>query len=247
MGYKNVFRRIEMKFLIDEDQKEKLMRRFEGLMREDGYGKSTVCNVYYDTPTFLLIRRSVEKPVYKEKLRLRSYGVANDESDVFIEIKKKYKSVVYKRRISSKYKDAVAYLEDESKHSDSQVGKEIDYMFEYYDSLSPRVFLSYKREAFYGIEDDDFRLTFDTDIRWRDYDLSLDKGVYGTPILEEGKVLLEVKSIGGVPLWLASFLSENHIYKTSFSKYGNAYAAILRNKTNTKAIKGDICYASNNV
>ena len=130
------------------------------------------------------------------------------------------------------------------------MGKEIDYMFELYEGLSPRVFLSYRREAFYGKEDPEFRVTFDTDILWRDHDLSLKAGVYGSRILEEGKVLLEVKSSGGIPLWLTSYLSENKIYKTSFSKYGNAYLSILsRNKrmrTNNNDIKGDILYASGN-
>lgn len=250
MGYRNIFRRVETKFIITEKQKEELMLLFSEYMTEDSYGKSTICNIYYDTPSFLLVRRSLEKPIYKEKLRLRSYGIADNNSDVFIEIKKKYRSVVYKRRISAKESDAVKYLESDKKCSDTQVGKEIDYMFELYEGLSPRVFLSYRREAFYGKDDPEFRVTFDTDILWRDHDLSLKAGVYGSRILEEGKVLLEVKSSGGIPLWLTSYLSESKIYKTSFSKYGNAYLSILsRNKrmrTNNNDIKGDTLYASGN-
>lgn len=248
MGYQNIFRRVETKFLITEEQRDKMKLLFPGRMVDDKYGKSDICNIYYDTPSYLLIRRSIEKPVYKEKLRVRSYGTATSESDVFIEIKKKYNSVVYKRRICAKEKAAEKYLASSEKNSASQVGKEIDYMFELYEGLSPRVFLSYRREAFYAADDSDFRVTFDTDILWRDYDLSLKSGIYGSPILDEGKVLLEVKSSVGIPLWLTAFLSENKIYKTSFSKYGNAYTDMLSEKNSLKnSNKGDICYASNNI
>jgi len=251
MEYRNIFRRVETKFLITEAQRDLLLSLFEGRMEEDEYGKSDICNIYYDTPDFLLIRRSVEKPVYKEKLRLRSYGIASAKSDVFIEIKKKYDSVVYKRRISAGEADAVAYLESEEKNSDTQVGREIDYMFELYRGLSPRVFITYKREAFYACGNGDFRVTFDTDILWRDYDLSLRKGIYGSPLLKEGEVLLEVKSSGGIPLWMVSFLSENKIYKTSFSKYGCAYGEMLLQKSELKEqnynkTRGVLCHASNN-
>lgn len=221
--FRSIFQRTEIKFLITNEQKNKLMQLFDGKMTEDKYGKSTICNIYYDTPSYLLIRRSIEKPIYKEKLRLRSYGTPNDETTVFIELKKKYRSVVYKRRISTTFSEAEAYLSSKDKHSDTQIGKEIDYMFTLYDSLSPKVFISYEREAFYSLTDPDLRMTFDTNILWRDTELSLRSGVYGTPLLPSETVLLEVKSARELPLWLVSFLSENRIFKTSFSKYGNVY------------------------
>lgn len=223
-NFRSIFQRTEIKFLITNEQKEKLMQLFEGKMTEDKYGKSTICNIYYDTDSYLLIRRSIEKPLYKEKLRLRSYGTPNDDSTVFIELKKKYDSVVYKRRISTSLSKAESYLSAENKHSNTQIGKEIDYMFTRYEGLSPKVFISYEREAFYSVDDPDLRMTFDTNILWRTTDLSLKKGVYGTSLLPSDRVLLEVKSAKNLPLWLTSFLSENRIFKTSFSKYGNVYA-----------------------
>lgn len=224
-NFRSIFQRTEIKFLITNEQKEKLMKLFEEKMTEDKYGKSTICNIYYDTDSYLLIRRSIEKPLYKEKLRLRSYGTPNNDSTVFIELKKKYDSVVYKRRISTSLSEAESYLSAENKHSNTQIGKEINYMFARYEGLSPKVFISYEREAFYSVDDPDLRMTFDTNILWRTTDLSLKNGVYGTSLLPNDRVLLEVKSAKNLPLWLTSFLSENRIFKTSFSKYGNVYVA----------------------
>ena len=213
----------------------KLMKQY---MNGDEYGKSTISNIYFDTPDYLLIRRSIEKPAYKEKLRVRSYGTASSESTVFVELKKKYDGVVYKRRLSISDEDALRWLVNGEQVCDGQIAKEINYFMKYYSPLSPKVFLSYEREAFYGKDDHDFRMTFDKNILWRDYDLTLTKGAYGTPILQDGQVLMEIKVAQAIPLWLVRFLSENKIYKTSFSKYGSAYKTILNDK-----ISGGLCYA----
>ena len=230
MSYQNIFKRYEIKYIITKEQQAALEKLMKGYMKADKYGKSTICNIYYDTPDYLLIRRSLEKPEYKEKLRVRSYGTAATDSTVFVELKKKYKSVVYKRRINMKENTAERFLIDRTEQPTSQIAKEIDYCFTRYQDLQPKVFLSYKRQAFYSKTDDNFRMTFDENILWRDYDLSLCSGVYGTHVLDKDKVLLEVKTAGAVPKWLTDFLSENKIYKTSFSKYGTAYKQILENK-----------------
>ena len=197
-------------------------------MTLDKYGRTTIRNLYYDTDTYLLIRRSIEKPAYKEKLRIRSYSRVDGDSAAFVELKKKYKSVVYKRRISLPYTDATAWLSREkhpAKHT--QIANEIDYFLDYYGSLHPTVFLSYVREAYYANDGSDFRVTFDDNILCRQEDLSLESEVYGTPILPEGKVLMEIKCSGGIPLWMTQVLSKEQIYKTSFSKYGTAYGMLI--------------------
>jgi hypothetical protein len=230
VDYKAIFKRYEIKYLLTATKAQELKKLMEGKMVGDAYGNSTICNLYFDTPDFLLIRRSIEKPVYKEKLRLRSYGVIKPDGKAFPELKKKYKSIVYKRRLEMTEREAMDFLTAEKKSPSSQIAKEIAYCFERYPSLAPRVFLSYERQAYYAKDDDDFRMTFDKNIVWRDYDLSLCKGVYGNHILNDGQVLLEVKTTSSLPLWLVKFLSANKIYKTSFSKYGEAYNQLIKQK-----------------
>ena len=222
-----IFKRYEMKYMLNRMQFEELKEEMEQYMIADEHGKSTICSLYFDTPTFLLIRRSLEKPVYKEKLRLRSYGVADADTIVFVELKKKYDSVVYKRRVGMKEADAERYLLQHEQVMDTQITREIDYCMTNYEKLAPSILLSYEREAYFGKGDHDFRVTFDQNILWRDYDLSLCKGIYGRPLLSEDQVLMEVKTAGGIPMWMVKFMSERNIYKTSFSKYGMAYTKIF--------------------
>lgn len=230
MSYQYVFKRYEIKYLISRKQKEQLLQSMQTYMQADAYGRSTIGNIYFDTSDFLLIRRSIEKPVYKEKLRLRSYGVATPDSPTFVELKKKYQSIVYKRRIEMPEQQAMRYLAGKESVADTQIAREINYTLTLYAPLQPIIFLSYEREAFYGRDDHAFRVTFDENILWRNTDLSLCKGIYGTPILQSDQVLMEIKTSTSIPLWMVTLLSENHMYKTSFSKYGNAYQAILAGK-----------------
>lgn len=237
MKNNNIFERYEMKYLITNRQRKIIMRAMQNRMKPDDYGKSTICNIYYDTPDYYLIRHSLDKPVYKEKLRVRSYGTVHGNGNVFVELKKKYKDVVYKRRISLPEREAMFYLgSDASGGLDGQIGSEIDYFRFFYRDLAPRVYISYDREAFYDRQDDSFRMTFDDNIMWRDYDLSLTKPPYGRMILPPNTSLLEVKTSGGIPLWLSSVMSENGIFKTSFSKYGRAYEAIVKNMSSRAAV-----------
>ncbi len=232
MEYQNVFKRYELKYLITKKQKEKLVEVMEPFMQADHFGRSTICNIYYDTPDYALIKRSLEGPVYKEKLRLRSYGRARKDGPVFIEIKKKYKGVVYKRRIAALEEEATAYLnKDIPLAHPCQISEELDYFKEFYKTLRPSMVISYEREAFFGKEDENFRMTFDENILWRDEDLSLCDEIGGTSILEPDRVLLEVKVSDAMPLWLAEFLSAEKIFKTSFSKYGSAYLQKQKGKT----------------
>ena len=241
MNDSNIFERYELKYLITKEQKEIILSCMEPYMKEDPYGRSTIRNVYFDLPDFLLIRRSFAKPVYKEKLRIRSYNAVSSAEPIFVELKKKYKSVVYKRRISLPERDAMRYLcQGAPLDTKSQISREIDYFLEFYKALSPTVFLSYDREAFYAAEDGDFRVTFDDNILWRNYDLSLTKSIYGFPLISSDLSLMEIKTGSAIPLWMVSILTSHQIYKTSFSKYGTAFQQIL---SGTVKQKGGELYA----
>lgn len=238
MNSQMVFQRYEIKYLLTRRQKEVILAAMEPYMAPDAYGRSTIRNIYYDTDNYRLVRRSLDQPVYKEKLRVRSYGTVEPGDKVFVELKKKYEGVVYKRRIHIPEKTAVDYLAGRRPVPEkSQITEEIDYFLRFYRTLEPKVFLSYEREAYYTREPGEFRVTFDENILWRETDLSLGKGVYGSPILKQGQTLMEIKTPGNIPLWMVKVLSEEEIRKTSFSKYGNAYTEIYNRE------KGELVYA----
>lgn len=229
MTYQTVFKRYELKYMITKEQKEKLLCVMKPYMRPDKYGRTTVRNIYFDTDNYRIIRESIEKPVYKEKLRIRSYKNGEDDDTVFVELKKKYKHVVYKRRLALPEKVAFDWLLGvHPLEKPTQISEEIDYFMEYYSSLHPAVFLSYEREAYFLKDDDNFRITFDENIFFRQNDISLDSDSGGVSLLPQDTILMEVKCSGGMPLWLAEFLSSQHIYKTSFSKYGTAYKNYIK-------------------
>lgn len=227
--YQAVFRRIEFKYLMDEAQTRAVEDAICAHMNLDRYGRTEMRNVYFDTPDWLLVRRSIEKPIYKEKLRLRSYGPPDGPSGrVYAEIKKKYDGIVYKRRIGLRLDEAERWLYDgEMPGEPSQIKREIDWIMHFYPGIGPAMNLDYERRAYYPPENDGFRITLDQEIYARTYDIGLDKPSGGTKVLPEGATLMEVKSPGGIPMWLTEILSELRLYKTSFSKYGNAYKDIV--------------------
>lgn len=218
-----VFNRCEKKYLLTMDQYEELLSKVGYRMKLDQYGEHTISNIYYDTYDNLLIRRSIEKPKYKEKLRLRSYGVPKMDTTVFLEIKKKYKGVVNKRRIALKLDEAYAYLNEGVRpEKDSQILREIDFMLGR-EKLIPALYLAYDRKAYFDEQDPEFRLTFDKNIRSRRDDVRLEDGDRGEPLLDRDKVLMESKIMGAVPYWFSAVMAELKIYPVSFSKYGNIY------------------------
>ena len=219
----NVFKRVEKKYLLSEDLYQKLFEKINNYITVDTYDFSTICNIYFDTDDYLLVNRSIEKPIYKEKVRLRSYGVPKKNSKVFLEIKKKYKGVVGKRRVSAPLKEFYTYF-DTCKYPnvDTQIMNEINYCFKFYN-LKPKVFLAYDRYSYKGKDDSNFRITFDKNIRSRTDNLYLENGDNGMLLLDKNCYIMEVKTLGAYPLWFARILSELNIYPTSFSKYGNVY------------------------
>ncbi|HIV18294.1 MAG TPA: polyphosphate polymerase domain-containing protein [Candidatus Merdivicinus intestinigallinarum] len=228
MAYQTIFKRYELKYLLTKAQKEKVLQEIRPYMALDQYGRTTIRNIYFDTESYRLVRRSLEAPAYKEKLRIRSYCRAAPDSTVFVELKKKYQKVVYKRRIALPEQAAMDWVAGRrSCPESSQIAAEVDYFLRYYGSLTPAVFLSYEREAFYSKDQSDFRVTFDDTILCRQKELSLGSEAYGLPVLPEGTALMEIKCSGGIPMWMAHILSQERLYKTSFSKYGTAYRTII--------------------
>lgn len=230
MDNNKVFARYELKFILSIEQFNKIKNIICKYMCKDKYFNTKIRNIFYDTPNYYLIRNSIEKPEYKEKIRLRTYKTIRYDEDVFVEIKKKYKKKVYKRREILPYNVARLFLEQKVIPNSLQITKEINYAINYYKELMPVIYLSYEREAYKGITDETFRVTFDRNIIWRDYNIDLTEEVYGEQLLSSDKVLMEVKTNMGLPRWLLDFLSENHIYKQSFSKYGNVYEKLIKRK-----------------
>lgn len=231
MKYQDTFQRYEIKYLLNSRQKQAILQAMEPYMKLDTYGRTTIRNVYFDTDNFRLIRRSLERPVYKEKLRIRSYQQVGPQDPVFVELKKKYKSVVYKRRLSLPECQVLTFFQEGTPLPvHSQIAQEIEYFRRYYGSLQPKVFLSYEREAFFALDGGDFRVTFDENILYRTEELSLKNGISGLPLLEDHQTLMELKTSGGIPLWMSHVLNQQRAFKTSFSKYGSAYQQLVRNE-----------------
>ena len=227
----SIFQRFEIKYMLDSRQRAIVERAFQGRMRPDPHGESTICNIYYDTPDYRLIRDSLEKPVYKEKLRLRSYGRVMPEEKVFLELKKKYRGVVYKRRMELAEDQAVAYMAGQSALPyDCQIGREIDYFRLFYRELEPAVYLCYDRSPWFSAEDPNLRATFDKNIRWRQEDMQLSAPIGGDALLLPHQSLFEIKTAGAIPLWLVDALEKAGARKASFSKYGEAYQTLCKER-----------------
>lgn len=239
MSCQTVFKRYELKYLLTPQQLRQILLSMAPHMALDRYERTAIRNLYFDTDNYRLIRRSLEKPTYKEKLRLRSYCQAGPQDPVFVELKKKFDSVVYKRRLSLPQDQILECL---SSHTPlpggSQIAQEIDYFCTFYQSLRPVVFLSYEREAYFSLNGSDFRVTFDENICYRQTRLSLNEAPGGTPLLPPDTTLMELKTSGGIPLWMTRCMTEAGIYKTSFSKYGAAYQSMRQ-----EHMKGVLRYA----
>ncbi|MDD4290761.1 MAG: polyphosphate polymerase domain-containing protein [Clostridia bacterium] len=272
MDYTAIFKRKEQKYMLDADQYELMRKLLESKTEPDKFAKNTVCSLYYDTPSNLLIRRSLDMPVYKEKLRVRSYDSLKNTADAFIEIKRKYNGIVYKRRVCLKRKNAIDFLAkpyDQAEveytlrmlracnkseaclplsnvyceganlenYKKEQIVKEIQYFTQLYEGLRPSMLLTYERTALKSI-DEDIRITFDSNILYRGNNL-LSTDIYGKALAKD-KVLMEIKTCSAMPIWLTRGLSDYGIYKTSFSKYGNAYLETIKSDGCDKVLQRQI-------
>lgn len=240
MAFQTVFKRVEKKYILTAEQYTALRGMLEGFMTVDEYGETTICNIYYDTPEHLLVRRSLEKPIYKEKLRVRSYGTPKPGGGVFVEVKKKFKGVVYKRRASMRLEEAYEFTRGVPvRTDDKQIENELLYFIKFYKGIAPAMYLSYDRIALFGNEDPALRLTFDTNITFREDDMLLEHGSYGRKLLDEGVRIMEIKISNAMPLWLSHMLDELKIYPASFSKYGSAYTLLTKERLEAKRNKSN--------
>ncbi|MDR2296094.1 MAG: polyphosphate polymerase domain-containing protein [Clostridiales Family XIII bacterium] len=223
-----IFKRYEKKYRLSAAQYKALTARLAGRMTRDVRGAYTVFNLYYDTDRFDLIRASVEKPVYKEKFRLRCYESPRENTPVFPELKRKYRGFVYKRRIELPYAEVKGFPGKSAlvPAGESQIAREIEYFLSFH-RVSAKLFLAYDRVALRGTKDSELRVTFDTDLRFRLTDLRLDGDAPLLALSEPGTVLMEVKSPGNMPIWLCRILNEEGIFPVSFSKYGFCYTKYI--------------------
>lgn len=233
-----VFNRREIKYRLNEKTFTKLQNKLQELMIADTYNQDNltyqICNIYYDTLDSSLIRTSLQKPRYKEKLRLRSYSTPNLDSKVFVEIKKKINHVVNKRRSTMELSEAYSFLSGNGlteikPYMNRQVVNELTYLLSQ-KPLQPMVYIAYERLAYFAKDNPDLRISFDTNILTRRHDLQLESGIYGTPLLPDGEWLMEIKTTGSLPLWLTHLLSESSVYPNSFSKYGTEYLTTIAKK-----------------
>lgn len=235
----DVFARYEKKYLLDRRQYAAVRRGLEPHMAQDRYGLHTICNLYFDTEDFSIIRHSLDKPVYKEKLRLRSYGVPGLQDAVYLELKKKFDGVVYKRRVRMRLADAYRYvLARMQPEEDCQILREIDWFIRQ-NRPQPRAFIAYDRIALAGTQDPALRVTFDTGLRWRDTQLDLTAGDRGYRLQAPGTALMEIKITDAMPLWLSSLLAECAVYPAAYSKYGVCYQEHLSAPAQA-AVKGGV-------
>lgn len=285
-SYCEVFERKEKKYRLNARQHQFLLAAFAGRMEIDAFGKTKITSLYYDTPDRRLIARSLEKPLYKEKLRVRRYGEgARDGSDaqlagstgavrgsgmravtgassfagvdaasaadkdsecVFVEVKKKYKGIVYKRRVACSAAAARAYLDgmpykqacamhplagdgaaaESTSPRSMQISREIDQFRKRYANLRPSMTITCCRVAYAPVDvaDGGLRITFDTELAYRD-EFACHAAAH--PLLAPGEAIMEIKNSGPVPLWLSHALAECGAYPSSFSKYGAAYRGCM--------------------
>lgn len=251
----NTFERREIKYILNEEQEKRLIAMMKKYMALDEYGESTISSIYIDTPQYLMIRRSIEKPVFKEKFRIRSYGEGKAHDKVYLEIKRKIKKTVYKRRVSMSYKEAVDFIEKgkipvsikliqpddsiivmpntkdmEKEIKKKQILNELLYMRNSYVKLKMAAMITYDRKAYFGKEDESFRITIDRNIRMRDFNFRFEDLDEGTLLLPKEKVILEIKTKEGLPKWMLKYLNDEKLYKSSFSKYGEGYRQIIAPK-----------------
>ena len=230
----SVMKRYELKYRLSKEQVAYFKEQILNYMKIDKYGLTTISSIYFDTPNYSLINRSIEKPEYKEKIRLRSYGIAKEDSPVFLEIKRKNEKIVYKRRIKTTEEKVERFLTLDEEFDKNQISRELEAFKENYKVLEPKYLVIYDRIAYYQ-DDSDVRITLDMNPRYRVDNLNLHTSNEGIPLLGEGEAILEVKVQHSVPLWLVKILTEGKIYQTSFSKVGTAHKREM-SKANKKPV-----------
>ena len=226
------FKRYEKKYLVTHKQAAAVTAALLKHMTLDEYGTYWVQNIYMDTDNWDVINKSLEKPLYKEKMRLRCYGIPDETSNIFLELKKKFAGVVYKRRMAFSLEALKHPLREVLSKEDQQIAKELDFYLKG-NPVDEKMFIAFRRTAYTGVENPGLRVTFDNDVRYRCCNLDFTSPEHGRQVLHENYQLMEIKTPISIPLWLSRALSENGIYRTSYSKYGTCF-------TDYCAQKGDV-------
>lgn len=264
--YTGTFERKEVKYCLNPVQVRMIKQALGAYMAPDEYGQTSITSVYYDTRNRDMISRSLEKPVYKEKLRLRTYGPRSAQAPVFVELKKKHKGIVYKRRIAVSESAAQLFmvgvpygraigrhpLADEALEAEShsakslQIAEEVAACVRRNGPVFPSMAILVERVAWAPLPDprgaqaEGVRITFDERIRYRDLFVPAGKRA-SVPLLAAGEAIMEVKVPGAYPLWLVRALDDCGAYPTSFSKYGEAYLA-CEGKAAPKAYREQVAF-----
>lgn len=223
------FQRVEEKYLLSYDEKKKFLSRISEYIKKDKFFISHIHNIYFDNDNNDLIINSLDKPIFKDKFRVRSYGDMSLNGDVFLETKVKYKGVVSKRRIKLSVEEFNSYINNKKIPSDSQVFKEINYYVDYY-KLKPMIYIAYDRESYKGIYDSNLRITFDNNLRSRRDNLMFKDNVEMKKYFDNDYYIMEIKAVMAMPLWLVRILSDMNIKPISFSKYGKIYECEMKER-----------------
>lgn len=242
------FKRYERKYLVSKSKAQDFLSLVSDRLSFDAFcvggRKYRIYNIYFDTDDFAVIRESVSKPAFKEKARFRAYDNYAETGMGFLEIKRKIRGVVVKRRIALSEPDALRFVSTGvlPPDLDGQMARELKWYFDCND-VGPRAYISYDRMAFFCTDDKNIRVTFDDNILYRTHDVSVLAGDDGQSLLPSDICILELKFAEAMPVWMASALSECEIYPHSFSKYGNVYKQLMTNNFSevlTKNAAGNI-------
>lgn len=231
--------RKEIKYRLTKEQLDYFLNAIKEYVKEDEYGLTSIASIYFDTPNYTLINRSLDKPLYKEKIRLRSYGLASKNSPTYLEVKRKVNGVVYKRRIKLTEEEANYMINNKVSDRNDQVSKELLNLVNKYQNLKPCYLIIYDRLSFYQ-EGSDIRITIDKNPRYRVDDINLHTSMEGKSLINKEEAILEIKVQNALPLWLTAILTKGHIYESSFSKVGEAHKAEMKGLSNKVTISHQV-------
>jgi hypothetical protein len=89
------------------------------------------------------------------------------------------------------------------------------------------MYVGYDRLSFKGKDDENLRITFDSNLRSREDDLRLECGDYGKKYFEDDVYIMEIKTLGVIPLWFVHAINKCNIQPGHYSKYGVAYEELV--------------------
>ena len=225
-----VFQRKEIKYRVSKTTIDSFLTQVQNYFESDERGTTLVSSLYFDTRENAIISRSLEKPTYKEKLRIRAYGQTTDDSEVFIELKKKFKGIVYKRRVSASLSDALLFMAGSDLELDDRNYLEIKSCRDRYidRDLAPKMIIATNRISLFSNDGSDIRMTVDLDARYKTTDLDLRSTEDFEMLLGDDECILEIKAAKFMPRWLVDALKDNDMYPQSCSKYGLAHTKAMR-------------------